>query len=51
VLGAYRGSKNREFRGLVNCDVRKPTTPIGVAPKGGKTTTVKAVNHRLGLGS
>jgi hypothetical protein len=35
----------------VNYDIENPETPIGVAPREGKTTVVKAVNHRLGLGA
>jgi hypothetical protein len=35
----------------VNYAIENPETPIGVAPKEGKTTVVKTVNHRLSLGS
>ena len=35
----------------MNFDDKNPETPIGVAPKEGKTTVVKTVNHRLSPGS
>ena len=34
----------------MNYDNGNPETPIGVAPKEGKTMVVKTVNHRLSLG-